>query len=202
MTTVAILSIKPVYAQQILAGTKTIELRRSAMGLKRGDLIIVYISSPEQRLGMWFRVRDIEALPVDEMWARYHDRLGIDQEPYLAYFEGAPRAIGLHVSDLHPFEPGLPLPEIRQLVPGFVPPQGMLVIRDIRGRYQDLLARLPSPLPTDIFPQLALFQEARPAAPARDDTPRPPRSGIVEKSARGEHDKPRAARPRAKRAAR
>lgn len=202
MTTVAILSIKPVYAQQILAGTKTIELRRSAMGLKRDDVIIVYISSPEQRLGMWFRVREVEALPVDKMWSRYHERLGIDHEPYLAYFEGAPRAIGLHVGEFHPFDPGLSLPEIRRLVPGFVPPQGMLVIRDVRGRYQDLLARLPAPLPADVFPQLALFQEAHPGAPARDDTPRPPRSGVVEKSARYEGEKPRTARPRAKRAAR
>lgn len=202
MSTVAILSIKPVYAEQILAGTKTVELRRSAMGLRRGDVVIVYISAPEQRLGMWFRVGEVEALPVDEMWERHRERLGIEHGPYLEYFEGAPKAIGLHVTELHPFEPGLQLERIRQLVPGFVPPQGMLVIRDVRGRYQELLARLPSPLPADVFPQLALFQDGPHQAAGRDDTPRPPKSGV---KAKGEHDqaKPRTvARARAKRASR
>ena len=51
MSSAAILSIKPVYANQILAGTKAIELRKSSMGLSAGDVILVYSSAPEQQLG-------------------------------------------------------------------------------------------------------------------------------------------------------
>jgi hypothetical protein len=55
MNSAAILSIKPQYANQILAGTKRIELRKSAMGLGEEDVVLVYASAPEQTLKFWFR---------------------------------------------------------------------------------------------------------------------------------------------------
>jgi predicted transcriptional regulator len=57
MSVAAILSIKPTYANQILAGSKTIELRKSAMGLTAGDVVLVYSSAPEQRIAFWFRIK-------------------------------------------------------------------------------------------------------------------------------------------------
>ena len=153
MSSVALLSIKPVYAREILAGTKTIELRRSAMGLKAGDIVLVYISAPEQRLGFWFRIKTIETLPPEEMWRRYHEHLGIAEVEYRAYFDGASAAVGLHIGELHPLASPVPLAEIQRLVPGFVTPQGLLRLREAQGRYEQLLRRLSSPLPRDAFPQ-------------------------------------------------
>src|SRR5882724_4694217 len=101
MSNAAILSIRPVFANQIVAGTKTIELRKSAMGLTARDVILVYTPAPEQRLSFWFRVRQVEALPVAEMWSRYQDRLGIERADYNAYFAGSDEAVGLHVGELH-----------------------------------------------------------------------------------------------------
>lgn len=153
MSKAAILSIKPVYAQQILAGTKDIELRRSAMGLSRGDVVLVYVSAPEQSLRLWFRISEVEKLSVDEMWQRYHARLGIAHEDYRAYFEGVAEAVGLHVGELQALDPGVPLDEIRKLVPDFVPPQGIAWLRDEVGRFKKLLPRLSAPLPRDAFAQ-------------------------------------------------
>src|ERR1700722_13839551 len=122
MSTSAIISIKPVYANQILAGTKTIELRKSAMGLNEDDVILVYSSAPEQRLAFWFRIRMVESLPVQKMWDLHSAHLGIGFEDYLAYFNGLKNAVGFHVGDLQPIEP-IPLKETERLVEGFVPPQ-------------------------------------------------------------------------------
>ena len=157
MSSATILSIRPEYARRILAKTKTIELRRSAMGLEPRDVVLVYISAPDQCLGFWFRVAKIETLDVEEMWSRYHDRLGIEREPYLEYFDGAPSATGIHVADVHPLAPEIPLVEIRELVPDFVPPQGFIRVRESIGRYEELLRRLSIPLPPDAFPQQLLF---------------------------------------------
>jgi predicted transcriptional regulator len=155
MSSAAIISIKPEYANQILAGTKTIELRKSAMGLGPQDVLLVYSSAPEQQLSFWFRIWKVETLPVAEMWRRYEDRLGIGREDYEAYFTSTETATGFHVGEIHRLKP-VPLTEIQRAVEGFVPPQGMIWFRDEFGRYKRLLSKLSDPLPKDVFPQLAL----------------------------------------------
>lgn len=161
MSSAVIISIKPVFARQIIAGTKTIELRRSYMGLSTNDIVLVYISAPDQCLGMWFRIASIDNLSIEQMWARHKESLGIDYEQYLAYFEGAYTAMGLHVGEVHQLDPPLPLAEIQKLVPGFVPPQGMIRLHDSLGRYEKLLSKLPVPLPSDVFAQQDLFRRAK-----------------------------------------
>jgi predicted transcriptional regulator len=156
MSNAAILSIKPVYANQILKGTKTIELRKSSMGLTAGDVVLVYSSAPEQRFAFWFRIRLVEPLSVSEMWERYEPVLGIDHEDYVAYFRDLDTAVGLHVGEIHPLNP-IPLREIEKLVDGFVPPQGLIWLRDDFGRFEKLLANLSDPLPAELFPQQSLM---------------------------------------------
>ena len=127
------------------------------MGLEPRDVVLVYISAPEQCLGFWFRVARIETLPVEGMWSRHADRLGIDRDRYGAYFAGAESATGLHVSEVTPLMPTVSLAQIQELAPGFVPPQGMIRLRDAAGRYEKLLAQLAMPLPVDAFAQQSLF---------------------------------------------
>jgi predicted transcriptional regulator len=155
MSTSAIISIKPVYANQILAGTKTIELRKSAMGLSEDDVILVYSSAPEQQLAFWFRIQMVESLSVRKMWNLHGPHLGIDFEDYSAYFNGLEYAVGFHVGEVQPIVP-IPLKEIETLVEGFVPPQGIIWLRDDMGRFKALLSKLSTPLPDDVFAQQSL----------------------------------------------
>ena len=156
MSSAAVLSIKPQYASQILAGTKTIELRKSSMGLIAGDIVLVYSSAPEQQISFWFQIRVIETLPVDSMWKRYQDVLGIEFDDYEAYFTGVEYATALHVGKVQPVRP-VSLQEIQVLVPGFVPPQGLIWLRDDLGRFERLLGDLSVPLPAEVFAQQSLF---------------------------------------------
>jgi predicted transcriptional regulator len=155
MSTCAIISIKPVYANQILAGTKTIELRKSSMGLSEDDVVLVYSSAPEQELAFWFRIRMVESLPVRKMWDLHGPQLGIGFDDYSAYFNGLEFAVGLHIGEVQPIV-RIPLKEIESLVDGFVPPQGIIWLRDEMGRFQNLLSRLSTPLPEDVFAQQSL----------------------------------------------
>ena len=156
MSAAAILSIKPIYANQILDGTKTIELRKSSMGLNTGDVILVYSSAPEQRIAFWFQIRSIEALAVDEMWNRYREAVGIKYEDFVEYFKGLECAVGLHIGEIGQLVP-IPLEKIEELVPGFVPPQGLIWLRDDFGRFERLLAALSTPLPRHVFAQQSLM---------------------------------------------
>jgi predicted transcriptional regulator len=156
MSAAAILSIKPIYVSKILAGTKTIELRKSSMGLNSGDVILVYSSVPEQQITFWFQIQAIETLRVDSMWDRYRDVLGIGHEEYMEYFSGVEYAVALHVGRVQQVSP-VSLREIQRLVPGFVPPQGLIWLKDDIGRFERLLASLSAPLPADVFTQQSLF---------------------------------------------
>lgn len=151
----AIISIKPIYVNLILAGSKTIELRKSPMGLNTRDVVLVYSSAPEQRIVFWFRIEKIETFSVAEMWERYQNCLGISYENYNSYFASANNATGFHIGEIHKLKP-MHLDELQRLVPGFVPPQGMIWIREAIGRYERLLQNLSIPLPTEVFPQTNL----------------------------------------------
>lgn len=159
MSNIAILSIKPEYSSQIISGRKTIELRHTTLNLKKGDFVIVYESAPKQSLGFWFKIAATEVLPVNEMWARYQDRLGIDFESYSAYFDGCEDAAGIHVGEINKLVPPIPLAKIREFVYDFVPPQGIIWVRDNVLRFKQLLKEMYPPLPADSVPQPMLFKD-------------------------------------------
>ncbi|MBF8303811.1 MAG: hypothetical protein HW399_186 [Dehalococcoidia bacterium] len=160
MNNVAIMSIKPEYSSKILSRTKNIELRRSPLGLAKGDIVIVYESAPKQALGLWFRIRGIETLPIEEMWEKYKDRLGIDRNSYLLYFEGCAEATGLHIGDIFPLDPPIPLRVLKEMIPDFVPPQSIVWVRDDVLRFKNLVCSISPPLPPDVFNQLCLFGDS------------------------------------------
>ncbi len=159
MSNVALISIKPEYSSKILNRVKEIELRRSSMGLVKNDVVIVYESAPKQTIGFWFRVADIEILPVAEMWSKYKDKLGIDKESYFSYFEGCTEATGLHIRDVFPLDTPIPLIRIKELVPNFVPPPGLIWVKDNGLRFKDLVCAISPPLPEEAFQQLCLFDK-------------------------------------------
>lgn len=154
---VAILSIKPEYTKKILLHEKTIELRKSTFGLQKGDFIIVYTSAPNQCIELWFRIKKVEVSGVKDLWNKYNDELGINHEEYLSYFNGCKKVTGLHIGDLNQLDPVIPLKKIQQLVPDFVPPQGIIWIKNNMGRFAGLINALSPPLPPNAFPQLSLF---------------------------------------------
>ena len=159
MSNIAILSIKPEYSSKILSGSKTMELRHSTLGLKKDDIIMVYESAPKQSLGFWFRIAATEVLPVSEMWRRHSDRLGIDFESYTTYFNGFEEAAGFHIGEIYVLTPPIPLLKIKELVPDFVPPQGIIWVRDNVLRFKKLLREISPPIPIGSIPQKVLFSD-------------------------------------------
>jgi len=81
------LSIKPVYADAIFAGTKRFEFRRSIF---RHDIrvVVVYITSPVGQVVGEFKVEDIITDDVDALWNRTESQAGIDREGFFSYFSG------------------------------------------------------------------------------------------------------------------
>jgi predicted transcriptional regulator len=121
-----LMSIKPAYSDQILAGTKKFELRRTPVKVVRGDRVVVYASAPVMAVVGTFEVREVVRRSPREVWADHQDELGIAEGPYFDYFEGAGTAHAIAIGRVKRIAP-VSLAALRERVPGFRPPQSYMM---------------------------------------------------------------------------
>jgi predicted transcriptional regulator len=131
-----LMSIRPVYAEAIFAGTKTIELRRRRPSFPIGTRVVVYSTAPEQRLHGSFEVAGILEAQPEELWRTVHKRAGVDRSAFDIYFNGCDLAYGIEIAGPRRITPTV-LP-IR-------PPQSYQYLRAQRPKHRDILrlAALP-----------------------------------------------------------
>lgn len=137
------LSIKQIYAERIIAGTKKIELRKRSIGMKLGDLVLLYETNPDSVIRGGFIADKTISLPPSKMWNQYHHIMGVDKEFYDTYFENCDFAYGTLIHQSFSF-PALPLKQIQELCPGFVPPQATINWREdwfIQAEWLDALTK-------------------------------------------------------------
>lgn len=111
MPTRVLLSVKPQFAEAILAGTKKFEFRRAIFRSPNVETVVLYASSPVQRVVGEFRVADILSLAPPELWARTHRWSGIDRSYFDEYF--SKRDLGFALKVASPRSYGRPLSLLR-----------------------------------------------------------------------------------------
>lgn len=99
-----LLSIKPEYVEQILAGTKLVEYRKripkDAVGMK----VLIYCSSPIKRVVAEFTIGNFLLGSPGELWLKTSTVGGVSQKTYEDYFENKTRAFAYQITDLRIFE--------------------------------------------------------------------------------------------------
>ncbi|MCM0590870.1 MAG: hypothetical protein HEQ35_18130 [Gloeotrichia echinulata IR180] len=123
------LSIKRIYAERIISGIKTIELRKRPIGMELGDLILLYETAPDAVIRGGFIADKTISLPVSKMWEQYHSVMGVEKEFYDRYFDNCEFAYGTLIYRNFSFS-DLPLKEIYKLCSGFTPPQATINWRE------------------------------------------------------------------------
>ncbi len=118
-----LLSIKPKYADLIFACTKTIELRRVCPKVGRGDLVLVYVSSPRMALVGGFEVAGIVSGEPHTLCEKWLTQSGVEKETFLHYFQGAATAYGILIGRTWQFDSATQLKALRRTKGGFHPPQ-------------------------------------------------------------------------------
>lgn len=115
-----LLSIKPRFVEQILAGTKTVEFRRSWAAEPVG-LVVVYSSSPVQRLVGMVEIDGAVMGSPASVWSKCRTRgPGLERKELMEYFSGKDQAYGILLGNLTlPEKPIRP----KSLFSGFRPPQ-------------------------------------------------------------------------------
>ena len=94
----ALLSIKPEFAEQIFAGTKRYEFRRVVFKREDVEGVLVYASSPVQRVIGEFHIEEIIADDLESVWQRTQKYAGISRDYFMSYFGGRDRAYAIKVS--------------------------------------------------------------------------------------------------------
>jgi len=137
------LSIKRVYAEHIISGAKTIELRKRPIGMELGDLILLYETAPDSIIRGGFIADKTVSLPVSKMWTQYSAVMGVEKEFYDSYFDNCKVAYGTLIYQSFCFR-GLSLDQIYKLCPGFVPPQATINWREnwhVQPEWSEILSK-------------------------------------------------------------
>jgi predicted transcriptional regulator len=117
-----LLSVRPHYAQAILNGTKTAEVRRQRPAVRPGTLVIIYATKPVGALVGTARISAVSYGSPASMWEQHHESTGISRVEYDAYLDGAETAHLLFLRRIQRLEPLLTLEQIRAATT-FQPPQ-------------------------------------------------------------------------------
>jgi predicted transcriptional regulator len=116
-------SIKPNYAEKILDGRKTVELRRKfTQSAVVGSLAFIYSTSPVRELVGYARIGDVRRMPVGEIWRQYRDEAGIAKADFDAYFEGRSDGYVIVLEEPTRLSNSVPIADLRSRF-GFVAPQ-------------------------------------------------------------------------------
>ncbi|MCP2243282.1 putative transcriptional regulator, contains an HTH and PUA-like domains [Lentzea aerocolonigenes] len=124
------MSLRPRFADAILDGSKTVELRRTRVSAVPGTLIVIYASAPVMSV---VGVATLDAVDIDRpaaLWRRHKRELGLTRQEFDAYLEGAEIACGLQVREPRVLEEPYPLSWLRGHA-GFQPPQSYRYLADL-----------------------------------------------------------------------
>jgi predicted transcriptional regulator len=116
-----VLSIKPKYVSQILAGTKTVEMRRRFTP-EPGVWALIYSTTPDRALAGVAMIEDVQKLALSTLWRKHREAAGITKRDFDDYFSGVGSGYAISLASPRAFSNPVPLDELRSRF-GFEPPQ-------------------------------------------------------------------------------
>lgn len=119
-------SLRPAYAEMILSGVKTVELRRIRPNVALGTLVLIYASSPTSQVLGTCVVEHIGSGTPDEIWELHGTRTGIGRAAFRSYFTGTNHGVAITVANPRRLQDPLHLDALRRQ--GFSPPQSFRYI--------------------------------------------------------------------------
>lgn len=118
---IALISLKPRFADAILAGTKQVEFRKRRLSADVSH-VVMYVTQPVGRLVGFFTVSDVVEDEPERLWRRFNRVAGISREDFFAYYSGRDKAVGIRIGQVTRLSRQL---GIETLGADVVPPQGV-----------------------------------------------------------------------------
>ena len=128
-----VLALKPRFAEAILAGTKTVEVRRVVPRITVPTLALLYASGSVRALVGTCLVRSVARYPADELWHLYGTDTALSHVEFDAYLQGRDSGVALLLERPQPLAAPIPLHTLRQ-DHGFRPPQSFAYVSHAQRR--------------------------------------------------------------------
>jgi predicted transcriptional regulator len=122
-----LLSIKPKYANAILAGEKLVEFRKLVFK-QEIERVYIYSSAPEQRIIGYFTIDDIISDTPKKLWRQFSDVGSISEEDFFDYFANKEVGYSIKIKSVKKF-PKSKNP--KDIFENFVPPQSYMYCEEI-----------------------------------------------------------------------
>jgi len=104
-----LLSIKPEYAEKIFNGTKKYEFRRSVFKNQSVKTIVVYASSPVQRVIGEFEIEKILNDNLRQLWDKTKEFSGISENFFFEYFINKEKGYAIEIKETKRYDKSLSL---------------------------------------------------------------------------------------------
>lgn len=117
-----LISVRPHYAESILAGTKRAEIRRQRPGTPPGTPVIIYATKPVAAVIGTARIDDVQVGSPADLWNQYNNEMDVTPADYDDYLKDVDTAYVLLLNDVQRLTTPLSLDEMRQ-TSAFQPPR-------------------------------------------------------------------------------
>lgn len=118
-----LISLEPRHAQNILSGTKKVELRRRAPRILPGTIVWMYAKMPEGSVVGHAIVKEIHEASPNHLWARFKNDAGVSKAEFFDYFSSRGVGAAIELKNTKRLKNPVSLHDLRQLDSFFHPPQ-------------------------------------------------------------------------------
>lgn len=118
-----LISLEERHANNILAGTKQVELRRRTMHIEPGSTVWLYVKKPVGAIVGFATVGTTYSAAPSTVWRKYGSVSGLGKSEFMRYFEGVAVASAMGLSGARKLKNPFTLEALRTAMPGFHPPQ-------------------------------------------------------------------------------
>ena len=118
-----IFSLKPEFADLILSGKKTVELRNRTINLTQGTTVWIYATKPTARIVAVAQVVEVVNDHPKLIWQRFQMGICVAQRMFREYTRNKEKASALVLDAVKEVESSITLEFLRERVGSFHPPQ-------------------------------------------------------------------------------
>lgn len=127
---VALMSIRPEFANAILAGEKAVEFRKRPIA-NDVSFVLIYATLPIGSLIGWCAITGQSTRSPKELWMQFKGVSGISKDRFFDYYDQRNSGTGIMVSEPVRFDEPIPLSELGDHLR---PPQSFQYLTDVQSQ--------------------------------------------------------------------
>ncbi len=99
-----LLSIKPRYVKEIIAGRKKYEFRKAIYKMPDVNSIYIYSTAPEKQIVAKFTPSQVFSDTPENLWKKFKKNAGISKKEFFEYFANKASGYAIAIDALHVFD--------------------------------------------------------------------------------------------------